>query len=124
MGKASFKQYKGKQIYFVDYSNLKTEEEFLQAINETNLYRKQNIENQPLKSQLMLVDLRESYVIGNVFNRIKESGNLTKPFLKKQAVVGLTPGKAAMLKIYNIFIKDTVKSFNTAEEALEWLIKE
>jgi len=124
MEKASFKQYKGKQIYFVDYSNLKTEEEFLKAINNTNQFRKQNIENKPLKSLLMLVDFRNSYVIGNVFNRLKESGALTKPFLKKQAMVGLTPGKAAMLKIYSIFIKDVVNSFNTNEEALEWLIKE
>lgn len=124
MGKASFKQFKGKQIYYIDYSNLKNEEEFLNAINETNLFRKQNIENKPLKSQLMLVDLTNSFVIGNVFNRLKESGSATKPYLKKQALVGLTPGKAAMLKIYNMFIKDTLNAFNTANEAIEWLAKE
>ena len=124
MARATFRQYKNKRIYCIDYSNLKYEDEFLHAIDETNLFRSQNLVGQPVKSILMLVDLTNSFVHGNIFNRLKESGSATKPFLKKQAVVGLTPGKAALLKIFNLFIKDELKPFNTVNEALDWLIRD
>ena len=122
--KASFIQYKNKQIYYIDYANIKNELEFLEAIEQTNTFRKQFIVDKPLESQLMLVDLTNSFVIGQVFERLKESGIATKPYLKKQAVVGLTPAKSAMLRIFNLFVQRKMSPFKTVDEAMDWLIED
>jgi len=36
---ARFIDYKGKEIYYVNYSNIKTNEEFVETIKQTNAFR-------------------------------------------------------------------------------------
>ncbi len=122
--RAYFKEYKGKVIYCVNYSDLKNEKKFLGIIEQTSIFRKENIENKEKGSQLMLVNIQDSFVLGDVFKELKTVGAKTAPFLKKQAIVGISGGKRTFLNLYNFFIRREMKAFVTIEEALEWLIKE
>jgi hypothetical protein len=41
--RAKFINYKGKEIYFIDYTNLKKTEDFLNAIKGTNAFREKQL---------------------------------------------------------------------------------
>lgn len=120
--RAKFENYKGKEIYYIDYSNLKTNEEFLEAIKETNAFRIKTKE-QGKKDLLMLVNMNGSYVYGDVLKEIKRSGQETKPLTKKTAVVGITGSKKVLLNIINTVTNLSSKPFDNLEEAKEWLIQ-
>jgi hypothetical protein len=122
MERASFINHKGKEIYFIDYTNLKLEEEFLAAIKSTNAFR-EKVKSSGKKDLLMLVDVSNSFVYGEVFSEIKRSGKLTKEITKKTAVVGITGAKKTLLDIANVFTSLNVKPFDNIEDAKEWLIK-
>lgn len=124
MERVYFKEYKGKSIYFVDYSDLKKDTDFLKVIERTNKFRRENIENKEFESQYLLVDFTGSFVVGSVFSRIKESGKATKPYLKKQAVLGVTGAKKTLLNLYNLVIDKGIRAFSEKEEALDWLVSD
>ena len=50
---AQFIEYKGKEIYFVDYSNIKTNPEFLAIIKQTNAFR-EKVKSEGKRDLLML----------------------------------------------------------------------
>ena len=122
MERVYFREYKGKEIYYVDYSNLKSEQNFLAVLDITNTFRKKHIETKEQKSQLMLINLENSFIIGEAFARLKEAGNEAKPYLKKQAVFGISGTKQVFLNLYNKIIGGDMRAFSTEEEAFEWLI--
>ncbi len=122
--RASFREYKGKQVFYVNYSGLKDEQLFLEAIDRISVFRKANIENKLHGSQLLLVNTMDAYIFGEVFKKMKKVGVETAPFLKKQAIVGISGGKRTFLNLYNLFTKREMKAFVTEEDALEWLVTE
>jgi hypothetical protein len=52
---AKFVEYKGKQIYIVDYSKIITNEEFLAVIKQTNAFREKT-KSEEKRDLLMLAD--------------------------------------------------------------------
>ncbi len=122
MERTFFREFKNKIIYNVDYSNIKSEQEFLAVLDITNAFRVENIENKEHKSQLMFINIQNSFIIGKSFERLKEAGNKAKPYLKKQAVLGISGTKQVFLNLYNKIIGGEMRAFSTEEEALEWLI--
>ena len=118
---AKFVDYKGKQIYFVDYSNIKTNSEFLTIIKQTNAFR-EKIKAEGKKDLLMLVDISGSFVYGEVLEEIKKAGKFTKEITAREAVVGITGGKKILLKIVQAITNMNLKVFDTVEEAQEWLV--
>ena len=122
MERAQFITYKGKEIYYIDYSNIKLEEEFLAAIRSTNSFR-EKVKASGKKDLLMLVNVSNSYVYGEAFSEIKRSGKLTQSITKKTAVVGITGAKKTFLDIVNVFTSLDVKPFDDIEVAKDWLVK-
>jgi hypothetical protein len=122
MEHAQFINHKGKEIYYIDYSNLKLEEEFLAAIKSTNAFR-EKVKASGKKDLLMLVNVTNSYVYGQAFAEIKRSGKLTQSITKRTAVVGITGAKKTFLDIVNVFTSLNVKSFESINEAKDWLVK-
>ncbi|MBN2812841.1 MAG: hypothetical protein JXQ80_02125 [Bacteroidales bacterium] len=119
----SFIQYKGKEIYYVDYSNIKTNEEFLAIIKQTNAFREKT-KAEGKRNLLMLVDITGSFVYGEVLEQIKKAGKLTKELTAREAVVGVTGGKKILLRIVQTFSNMSLKIFDSVEDAKEWLISE
>ncbi|HLO57230.1 MAG TPA: STAS/SEC14 domain-containing protein [Bacteroidales bacterium] len=119
--RARFIEHKGKQIYYVDYSNLKNNDEFLSVIAQTNAYR-EKIKAQGRKDLLMLVDISGSFVYGEVLESIKRSGKITKELTAREAVVGITGSKRILLKIVQTVTNMNFRTFDTVDEAKDWLV--
>ncbi|MBN2613747.1 MAG: hypothetical protein JXB00_19475 [Bacteroidales bacterium] len=120
---AQFVEHKGKEIYYVDYSNIKTNEEFLQTIKETNAFR-EKVRSEGKKDLLMLVNVSGSYVYGQVLDALKKSGRITKDLTKKEAIVGISGAQKILLQIAKTFTRMQLTVFNTVEEAKDWLVKD
>lgn len=118
---ARFIEHKGKQIYFVDYSNIKSNEEFLSIIKETNAFR-EKAKAEGKRNLLMLVDVSGSFVYGEVLDELKKAGKFTKELTAKEAVVGVTGAKKVLLLVVQTFTKMNIRVFNTVEEARDWLV--
>jgi len=122
MERGQFITHNGKEIYFIDYSNLKFEKDFLEAIHSTNEFR-ERVMASGKKDLLMLVDFTNSFVYGNAFSEIKRSGKLTQSITKRTAVIGITGAKKALLDIMNTITTLNVKPFDSLDDAMNWLIK-
>jgi predicted transposase YdaD len=120
---ARFVEHKGKMIYYVDYSNIKTNDEFLAVIKQTNAFR-EKIKAEGKSNLLMLVDLSGSFVYGEVLEEIKKAGKFTKEITAREAVVGITGGKKILLKIVQTITQMNLRVFDTMEEAKDWLVSE
>ena len=120
---ARFIEYKGKEIYFVDYTHIKSTEEFLKVIKGTNAFR-EKVKADGKRNILMLVDVTGSYIYGEALDAIKMSARITKELTSKEAVVGVTGAKKILLRITQLFAGMQLRPFDTLEEAKDWLIEE
>jgi hypothetical protein len=118
---AQFIEYKGKSIYYVDYSDIKTNEEFMAVIRQSNGFR-EKVKAEGKKNLLMLVDVSGSFVYGDVLTELKKAGKITKEITVKEAVVGISGGKRILLKIVQSFTNMNLKVFDTIDEAKDWLV--
>ncbi len=111
--------YKGKKIIFLDYTGVShhIENMFMKVLDEAREYILS--EGNDL---LILVDVRNSYATSNMVQKMKEDGKVERPFIKKEAVVGITGMKEVLLKGINLFAKLDIKPFKTIEEAKDWLV--
>ena len=116
-------QYKKKEIYFIDYSNIKTSEEFLKTIKETGAFR-EKVKSMGKKDLLILVDITDSYLNIEILDELKKAGRIIKDISMKEAIVGITGYKRILLQIIQTFTNLHFNVFNTTEEAKNWLIKE
>ena len=117
-----FIDYKGKAIYFVDYTHIKSTEEFLNVIKGTNAFR-EKVKAEGKRNILMLVDVTGSYIYGEVLDAIKMSGRISKELTQKEAVVGVTGAKRMIVANRQLFTGMQLHPFDTLEEAKEWLIQ-
>jgi hypothetical protein len=118
---AQFIEYKGQSIYYVDYSNIKTNDEFMAVIRQSNSFR-EKVKSEGKKDLLMLVDVTGSFVYGDVLTEIKKAGKITKEMTLKEAVVGISGGKKILLKIVQSFTSMNLKVCDTIDEAKDWLV--
>jgi hypothetical protein len=118
---AQFIEYKGKSIYYVDYSNIKTNDEFMSVIKQSNGFR-EKVKSEGKNNLLMLVDISGSFVYGDVLTEIKKAGKITKEMTMKEAVVGISGGKKILLKIVQSFTNMNLKVFDSIDEAKDWLV--
>jgi len=119
---ASFIEYKGREIYFVDYSHIKTNEMFLEVIKGTNAFREET-KAKGKRNLLMLVDVTGSYIYDEVLDALKKAGKATKELTKKEAIVGITGAKKILLRIFQLFTGMQIRQFDTLSEAKDWLIQ-
>lgn len=120
---ARFIEFKGKEIYFVDYTHIKSAEEFLEVIKGTNAFR-EKVKAEGKRNMLMLVDISGSYVYGETLDALKRAAKLSRELTRKEAVVGAAGPKKVLLRIVQLFTGMQLRPFDTLEEAKEWLTKE
>jgi len=117
MGSTQIVSYKGKEIFITDVSKCQPEESsqvFEEAI--------QKITKLPLKSVLLITDSTDA-----VYN--SESSATTKHFsssisahVKGSAVVGADSMKKIMISTLRLLTKRDIKTFDTREQAMDWLV--
>ncbi len=116
--------YKGKEIYYFDYSSFGFDKEktlnLLRSIPE--IYKQQQT---PPKSVLALTNISGLHFDSDVINAFNEERPKTAPYEKKVAVIGM---KGLQKVAYNFIVsltqRNLVKAFDSESDAKEWLVSE
>jgi hypothetical protein len=107
-------------MFFADYSNftdlesLKTEVDYATGITI----------KEPKDSVLLLVDVSGTLGDSELVDYIKESAQQDDDNMKKVAVVGVSGYRRIFLRAVIQFTRLAVKTFDTVEEAKDWLAED
>ncbi len=117
MEKTKVINYKGIDIFYINFSNLKNQDEVFSVIDEASKY----ITSQKENSLYLLTNLTDTFFNSAIKSRMKDYLEQNKPFTKKSAVFGMS----GLIRIlYNGLMKITgrdVRSFDTEENAKKFL---
>ena len=111
--------HKGKNVIFIDYSHCSSAdaEQILKEVpNIVAAY--------PLRSALLCADFTGATFSSDALSAMKEAAVFDKPYVKKTAWVGadcFPPDFVETLKSYS---SRDFPTFDTQEQALDWLVKE
>jgi len=110
--------HRGKEILYLDYAQLEEDD------YDTSYQEIEDFIIQHNKRDLLLL----INVTGNYFNieqvrNTKNLGKIVRPYLKKNAIIGLTKNQEVFLKAIKLFTSINIKPFTTMEEAKEWLVQ-
>ncbi len=109
--------HKGKRVVYIDYSNLKTEEEAMKTLYEVRDY----LVNSPTKV-LKLNNVTNAFASTQFMNETKKlSKEILDEKTEKGAIIGISRIQKILLRSVNIFLKEKLKPFDTMEEALDYL---
>ena len=122
MEKPVYFQYKGKRIYYTDYSGIQDTNFFLERISITLQKVDYFLEND-MKNLLLLNNVTDAYITREVVKGLKKVATKGQPIIKKSAVIGVSLSKRIFLNIVNKFSGTSIQAFASEEEAKEWLIK-
>lgn len=110
--------YKGQNILYINFRGMK-EAELLDNLEMT--YRTVSV----LPGNILMLHNVADVMISRTFmDRAKEFGKPQgESKIKKAAIVGINPLKAVLLLGYNRDTGSKIKSFDTEEEAKDWLVE-
>ena len=111
-------EHKGKQILFTDFSDLKGEE-CTTAVKGFEDF----LANQGNHELLIYVDARNCDLDDIGFNIGLKVAKMVKPYIKKEAIIGITKGKDTLITLVNVFSDIGIRPFDTMEEAIDWLVE-
>ncbi len=109
-------EYNNHPILEIDYSDA-TEDEMMALISravETGLSENKKV--------LVLATHNNNYITSKFLTHAKTVTREVIHLIDKMAMVGLTPTQKLILKGYSIFFQRNFKSFNTREDALNYLV--
>ena len=113
-----FIEHKGKQILVLDYSHA-TAQQMLLLLEHVRI----TVAQHGRESVLVLADFTGTQVDRTVATRIKEVLTMDRPFVRKSAWVGTEAIPHALMENFQSFSRREINSFQTREEALEWLVE-
>jgi hypothetical protein len=115
-------EHKGEKILFCDYSNIRDEEEFIQAIEETE---PEVLKQAPGTLILMLIDATDSLVTSKVTGRARELAAAARGRgipSSPTAIVGVSgPAKKAVIAAMQ-FLRPDLRGVDSVAEAKDWLV--
>jgi hypothetical protein len=114
-----FVEHNGKQILLIDFSHATAMQ--MQLILEMVRI---TVAQHARESLLTLADMTEATVDHAVAMKIKEVLTLDRPFVKKGAWVGAEKIPRAFLENFHNFSQRDIVTFNTREEAMDWLVED
>jgi len=116
MDRVYFLQNKGKEILYVDYSNLKADEvvDVLKKVNEQLVFR-------PKNSVLTLTNFEGTRFNSDTLNHFKQQVLETREYVKAGAIIGITGLQKIAYDVVSKFAKLDLTLFGSKEEALDWL---
>jgi len=113
----SYMEYKGKKIFFVDYTVCKSIDEMIKLLDDV----RREYERSP-NMFLALNDFTGTSGSNEFMNHANKHKELFDRKTIKTAVLGITGIKKLLLNGYNVFVKKKQIPFETKEEALEYLV--
>jgi hypothetical protein len=118
MERVNLIKYKDQNIFLMDFSDLKSENEIQDIINKSILF----IRSQPKGSLLTLTDISNMHFNNNIKDLFTSFVKGNKPYVKAGSVVGISGLQSF---VYNAIMKLTgrnIKSMKSIIEAKEWLV--
>jgi len=119
--KSKWITYKGKKVFYCDYSNFQGD---LQALRAENEAVDAIFCRQPEASVLSLSDVRNTIASAEMVELFKKSAGRTKPYAQKQAVVGISGIKRILADAVARFSGQAMSYFDDVESAKNWLVSE
>ncbi len=113
----TFVEHHGKRILLEDFTNVREEAEFIGLIQQAH----ELIATQPLGTALVLVDLTGSHFTSNVSQASKTATAGNTPYLRASCLVGVTGLMEIMARAVSAFAQRELVTFETRDEALDWL---
>lgn len=114
-----FVKHKGQAIFVIDFSHCKANE-ILLLLEQA----KAIIARHSPGSVLTLGDFTEAEVDRKVATRLKEVLTLDRPFVKRSALVHAESIPHVFYENIKSFSQREFPTFNTREEAMDWLVSE
>lgn len=114
-----FVKHKGQLIFMIDFSRC-TPKEILVLLEQVKALVARHAPN----SMLILTDFTGAEVDKKTLTRMKEVATLDRPYVKRSAWVGVDSMPHVFYENVKSFSHREIPSFNTREEAMDWLIIE
>jgi hypothetical protein len=120
--KSHWAEYHGKNIFYVDLSNFAEDiKGFDMELKETITTIGQKVYEQPLKSVLILVDLRNTALTQTANDLLSNIIKDTKKYVRKTAVLGMTGVRKLFLDYFAMLASSDTAGFEELETAMQWL---
>jgi hypothetical protein len=116
--KSYWDMYKGKKFFYARYDKLSIEQIRTEIADVEKI-----IVAQPLDSVLLLIDTAGTIISPEALNLLKNIAVKGKKFTRKTAVLGVTGARRTMLEIVVKFSGLPVSSFETEQQAKDWLVQ-
>ncbi|MBF0361770.1 MAG: hypothetical protein HQK49_12205 [Oligoflexia bacterium] len=117
---ASWIEYKGKKIWYIDFSNTKNIQETIDVIEVC-----ENMHKTISEEIYILSNYRNAYISNEGLQRLKKVAKKYSSHTKKTATIGIDSNvKKLLFKGYLLFTGDkSVRIFDNEIDAKEWLIE-
>ena len=109
----------GKLIHYFDYRGIEDEATFIEALHAASAFLIN--ENKP---SLQIIDLTDVYITKGLITPILTEIEIFKPYVLKEAVLGIVGAKRILFQTYTTFFPGKIKAFSDEEGALAWLTKD
>jgi hypothetical protein len=121
--KSRWMEFKGKRVLYIDLSNFQQDEKgFDEELRLTVETIGQEMYQAPLRSVLVLVDLRNTVMTQKVQAKLSERITDTRKYISHTAVIGMTGIRKVFLDFFSRLAQSETQPFNTPEAGLDWLI--
>ena len=118
MARTRFINHQGKQLLFIDFSNVNHEQAVAEAAAAKDIVR-----TQAKNSLLVLTDIGGAAFEPKVVQLMKDFTDFNRPYVRASAVVGATGLRRALVYAVSTFVKRELRVFDSVEEAKDWLVK-
>ncbi len=117
MEKVYYLQNKGKDILYIDYSNMKADE-IIGVMKQV----RDKFASKPKESVLTLTNFEGTRFNSDVLNHFKQLSLDTKEHVKAGAVIGIAGLQKVAYDVVTKFSKSELPLFGSREEAMDWLV--
>ncbi len=121
MTKSRWIEYKNKKILYQDFSNLFYNS---QAVKNELAGVQDIVTNEPDNSVLVISDFTNTEISTDLMPILNESSKLTKQYVRKTAVLGVTGIKRTFGDLLSRITGQPLMYFSSEAEAKEWLSKD
>ncbi len=117
MGLTEIVQHKGKSIILINLSNCSAQTTFTVLDEAAEIIAK----SAP-KSALLLTDSTNAVYNSDVSTAMKNFSSKNTPYVKGSAVVGADAMRKVLVAAIRVATKRDIKTFDTREQAMDWLV--
>jgi len=111
--------YRENSIYYIDFSNIKKQDEILKIINESTTY----IRKQHINSVLVMTNIENMFFNSVIRSEFLDFLKGNKPYIKRSAIIGMSGLQRILVNGLMSVSGRNVRSFDNEISAKEYIIK-